>query len=423
MVKQQEWIKIYNLFKTGMSVPEISRRAGRSCPTIYRLINNGGPKLHPRKNIKKSKLNVKYKKYLDQKIKDGIANSKKLFQELSSLGYTGSYYSVNSYLKEKRIKIKRKRDKRSFRFETKPGEQAQIDWGSFGKITINNKINGLYCFVYILGYSRAMYIEFVVKQGLPVFEQCHINAFKKLGVPKTILYDNIKTVVLRKEKLPTGEKKIHYNPAFLDFARYYGFEVELSPPYWPRTKGKVEAGIKYIRNNFFQNIVSKQSFSSLEELNKMAGKWIDKVANSREHRTTGEKPFERWLKEKPYLKILNNLPFYSILPFFERNSTKDGMVQYKANFYSVPMKFSRRKLFVKESSKNGVGFIEIYHEDRAIAKHIMSLERGKWIIDDKHLEIDRSQIKGKRIKELQVPRQATSDVISRPLSYYDQLIS
>lgn len=375
MIKQQEWTKIYNLFRVGLSVPKIAQRVGRSCPTIYRLIENGGPKHRHRKTKR-------------------------------------SHKEITNY-------------KRSIRFETEPGEQAQVDWGSFGKVTIKGRVNRLYCFVYVLGYSRSMYIEFVVKQCLPVFEQCHINAFEKLGIPKTILYDNIKTVVLNKEKLPSGEKKIHYNPAFLDFTRYYGFEAKLCPPYWPRTKGKVEAGIKYVRNSFMPSITFKKSFSSLKELNEKASQWVSKVANLREHRTTGEKPINRWLKEKSHLQILKNFPPYPVLPFIERASTKDGMIQYKTNFYSVPIQFARRKLLIKEGSKNGVNFIEMYHEDNLITQHDLSQGRGNWIIKDCHLEKNSFNNKTRKtLKKLirKTLSKPLSEISSRSLSYYDNLL-
>lgn len=270
-----------------------------------------------------------------------------------------------------------------------------------------------------------MYIEFVIKQCLPVFEQCHINAFEKLGIPKIILYDNIKTVILNREKLLSGEKKIHYNLAFLDFARYYGFEAKLCPPYWPRTKGKVEAGIKYIRKNFNTDITLKKSFSSLEELNKKANQWVDKIANFRAHRTTGEKPAERWLKEKPYLQILKDFPPYPVLPFIERASTKDGMVQYKTNFYSVPIQFARRKLLIKEGSKNGVNFIEIYHEDNFIAQHDLVRGKGNWIVKDCHLEKNSPNNKNQKVLKKQtrkVPNKLFPEVSSRSLSYYDNFL-
>lgn len=251
---------------------------------------------------------TKFRDYLDQRLKKGITNCKKLFLEVQKQGFNGSYFSVYRYLKLLKHKTS-KVDNRGFhRFETSPGEQAQVDWGSFRTIEINGIVERLYCFVYLLGYSRALHIEFTVKQDLKTLQQCHMHAFERLGIPKNILYDNAKTVVLKREKLPDGTYKFHYNPAFLDFSQYYGFAIKLCMPYWPRTKGKVESGVKFVGNNFMQGMKFNDGFSSLEELNKKALLWIDSFADLRIHGTTGERPSDRFAEEKSYLHFLKDLP-------------------------------------------------------------------------------------------------------------------
>lgn len=365
---------------------------------------------------------TKFRNYLDRRLQKGITNCKKLFLEIQQQGFNGSYFSIYRYLKLLKHKNS-KVDNRGFhRFETSPGEQAQVDWGSFRTIEINGRIERLYCFVYLLGYSRALYIEFTVKQDLKTFQQCHMHAFDRLGIPKNILYDNVKTVVLKREKLPDGTYKFHYNPDFLDFSRYYGFAIKLCMPYWPRTKGKVESGIKFVRNNFMQGMKFNSGFLSLEELNKKALLWIDNIAGLRTHGTTGERPIDRFAKEKYYLHFPKGLPSYATSPFIVRNSTNDGLIQYKSNFYSVPPKFSRRKLFIKVVSKNGVQFIEIYHEDKMVAAHLISHRRGEWVVDDNHLVNIFSKVKGST-KDTSKKRQSrTPSVFVRSLDYYDRLI-
>lgn len=365
---------------------------------------------------------TKFRDFLDRRLKEGITNCKKLFLEIKQQGFNGSYFSVYRYsklLKNKTSKV----DNRGFhRFETPPGEQAQVDWGSFKTIEINGRLERLYCFVYLLGYSRTLYIEFAVKKDLKTFQQCHMQVFERLGIPKNILYDNVKTVVLKREKLPDGTYKFHYNPAFLDFSRYYGFTIKLCMPYWPRTKGKIESGVKFVRNNFMQGMKFNNGFSSLEELNKRALLWTDSIANLRIHGTTGERPSDRFVEEKDYLHFPKGLPSYTTSPFILRNSTNDGLIQYKSNFYSVPPKFSRRKLFIKAISKNGVPFIEIYHEDKMVASHLIYHGRGEWIVDDNHVvdifskarELDKDSLKKRQGK--------APSVLIRSLDYYDRLI-
>lgn len=329
--------------------------------------------------------------YLISRIKKGVLNGKKLFYEIKNQGYKGSYTSLYRHLKnnlnqdwkksyrkrffEKNQSFNLTDYKTAIRFETEPGVQAQVDWGHFGKIEINGRTEKLYCFVFVLSYSRILYLEFTIKQNLSVFECCHINAFKALGIPESIVYDNTKTVVLSREKLPDGSTRIYLNPAFEDFTNYYGFRIKVSPPYWPRNKGKVESGVKYVRYNFALGLNLNKSFSSLETLNKEALRWTKTVANVRMHSTTGESPLKKWKTEKPYLKFPNNLPDYQVSPFIFRYSTKDQLVQYKQNFYSVPKEFAWKKLFIREINENGNIFVHIYYQNILIYKHRLSLEK------------------------------------------------
>lgn len=433
MVTQQEWAEINKLFASGLSVPEVSEITGRTTTTLYRLKSLGGPKVRETGEFTRLKNLDRFQAYLKKRIKQGVTNGKKLHAELENQGYKGSYGSLNRYLNlnlsglresHKRFspfkhskKESLREYKRSIRFETEPGDQAQVDWGSFGKIVINDRLEKLYAFVFILGYSRVPYIEFVIKQNLQTLIQCHINAFKALGITKEIVYDNMKTVVIRRERVPQGMGTTHYNPAFLDFARHYGFTVTACPPYWPRAKGKVEATVKYVRNHFMQGRKFGRDFSSLDELNIQVKKWVKDGANKRIHGTVGERPADRFKEEKVLLKSVKEAFPYQVSSFTERRCTKDGMVNYKYNLYSVPDEFSRKRVFIKEFNENGLTFIEIYFEDKLIAKHLLRIGKGNWALDEKHY------IKKMVNKEAQQFKKKISIVVEmRPLSYYDQLI-
>lgn len=426
MINQREWLEIQRLLKLELPVTEVAHRTGVSVTTIYRLLKNNGPKDHKKDKSTPRKL-IRFTKYLDKRFNIGVLNAQKLYLEIKKQGYRGSYPAVNDYLNSKGRQVRRIRKfpflkslpkssyKPAIRFETEPGEQAQVDWGHFGKIEINGRLEKLSCFVYVLGYSRMMYVEFTIKQNLQTLEACHIHAFEKLGIPKEVVYDNMKTVVLKIQKLTNNKSSPIYNPAFLDFAKYYGFEPFACPPYWPRAKGKVESGVKYIRNNFMQGLRLKKSFKSLEDLNEEARKWIDEVANTRVHSTIKIKPINRFKKERNFLRSPNHIPPYLTSPLIVRNSTKDGFIQYKSNFYSVPIQFARRKLYLREINTNGIVTIIIYHENKVIAEHPLSRARGEWVINDNHIP--------KQYKRQNRRKGSSSLIIGvRPLSYYNQFI-
>ncbi len=119
------------------------------------------------------------------------------------------------------------------RFETEPGRQMQVDWG-----TMRNGRSPLHVFVAVLGYSRMLYIEFTDNMRYDTLETCHRNAFRFFGgVPREVLYDNMKTVVLQRDAYQTGQHRFH--PSLWQFGKEMGFSPRLCRPFRARTKGKV----------------------------------------------------------------------------------------------------------------------------------------------------------------------------------------
>jgi transposase len=138
------------------------------------------------------------------------------------------------------------------RFETAPGEPMQVDWVEFRKGS-----DPLYAFCATLGYSRASYVEFVTDMKVGTLIDGHQKAFMALcGVPRRILYDNMKTVVLERDVDGSGEHR--YHAGFLDYAKHCGFVIKLCRPYRARTKGKVERFNGYLRRSFYVPLVAKE---------------------------------------------------------------------------------------------------------------------------------------------------------------------
>ena len=123
----------------------------------------------------------------------------------------------------------------SVRFETAPGEQGQVDWGHFGTIEHQGRTCRLYAFVLTLGWSRVMYVRFTISADTTWFIRCHVHAFAYVGgIPRHVLYDNLKSVVERRESNGT----IHWNPRFLDFADVAGFALRRAARIALRPKAK-----------------------------------------------------------------------------------------------------------------------------------------------------------------------------------------
>jgi transposase len=177
----------------------------------------------------------------------------RIFQMLRDRGFAGSVVQLRRYLRG----VRPARAEAFLRLQTLPGEQAQVDWGHFGKIQIGSAKRTLWCFVFVLAWSRAMYAQFMLDATLEAFMRGHVLAFGALGgVPREILYDNLKSVVLER----VGDH-IRFHPRILDLAGYYCFAPKPCAPYRGNEKGKVERLIRYLRDSFF----AARRFSSVAD--------------------------------------------------------------------------------------------------------------------------------------------------------------
>ena len=160
------------------------------------------------------------------------------------------------------------------RFETPPGEQAQVDFAQFQlQFTDEPAVTRIvWLFSFVLGFSRLIWARFVLHQDLQTVLRCHIAALEAIGgAPREILYDRMKTAVIGED----SDGLVVYNRSLLDLARHYGFQPKACRPYRAKTKGKVERPFRYIREDFFLG----GSFRSLDDLNAQLRHWLDTVAN------------------------------------------------------------------------------------------------------------------------------------------------
>ena len=171
----------------------------------------------------------------------------------------------------------------------------------------------------------------------------------------------------------------------MDFVGFYGFEPKLCRVYRAQTKGKVERPFNYIRQDFFIG----NKFSTLEELNEQAILWLNNIANTREHGTTKEVPFERLKQE--CLHPLTKGRVYDTSFIGLRKVSKDCYISYEGNRYSVPYQYSRKTVTIKVTKDK----LTIYcAENEETATHPLYKGKGKDICEPKHFE-------GLRVKQRQ----------------------
>ncbi len=245
MLNLDQFMNIRFLHRQGHSVREIARLTGHSRNTVRKLLRTTRAPV-PAPRVRSSALDP-FKAYLTQRWQAHGLSAVRLFPEIQAQGFTGSARIVRRFLQTLRAE-QRVDAKLTVRFETPPGEQAQCDWAEVGRYPQpDGTAIRVYAFVMILCYSRYLYIEFTRSMSLTTLIRCHQNAFAFFGGwTKRILYDNMRQVVVGPNRT---------NARFLDFTRHYGFEPIRHRPYRPRTKGKVERSVQYLRESFLKGRV------------------------------------------------------------------------------------------------------------------------------------------------------------------------
>jgi len=398
-------VMILELHRQGLSPTAIARQLGIDRKTVRKYIARGlePPAYGPRQP--RPRCTDPYLDYLRERLAayPGLTATR-LLRELGERGFTGGYTAV-----KRAVHGLRPQQPQVFevRFETPPGEQAQVDLARF-EVTFADDPGSkriVWLFSMVLGYSRLIWARFVQHQDLQSVLRCHVAAFEAIGgAPREILYDRMKTAVTGED--PDG--LVIYNRSLLDLARHYGFQPRACRPYRAKTKGKVERPFRYIREDFFL----AGQFRNLDDLNQQLRHWLDTVANPRVHATTKRVVNEAFAEERATLRSPVG-PYRAVLKL-ERRVSHEGMVSIGGNAYSVPDTARRRVLEVHSL----VDEIRILEDGRVIASHVPLEGRGHTRIDPAHRRAVARSGRGGTDSAVIVPR-AGDQVARRSLDFYD----
>ncbi|EHW9823835.1 IS21-like element IS100 family transposase, partial [Escherichia coli] len=302
MVTFETVMEIKILHKQGMSSRAIARELGISRNTVKRYLQakSEPPKYTPRPAV--ALLLDEYRDYIRQRIADAHPYkipATVIAREIRDQGYRGGMTILRAFIRS--LSVPQEQEP-AVRFETEPGRQMQVDWG-----TMRNGRSPLHVFVAVLGYSRMLYIEFTDNMRYDTLETCHRNAFRFFGgVPREVLYDNMKTVVLQRDAYQTGQHRFH--PSLWQFGKEMGFSPRLCRPFRAQTKGKVERMVQYTRNSFYIPLMTRLRPMGItvdvETANRHGLRWLHDVANQRKHETIQARPCDRWLEEQQSMLAL-----------------------------------------------------------------------------------------------------------------------
>lgn len=373
MISKEQHAKIRRLFYAEhWKVGTIARELGVGHETVERAIE--AARLGPRGTTRKVVASIldPYKPFLvDVLTQHPRLRSTRLHQMAVARGFAGSQNVVRRWVKSVRPMP---RGEAYFRLQTLPGEQAQVDWGHFGHMKIGRAERPLVCFVLVLSYSRAMYARFALDQSVESLMRSHVLAFEALcGVPRSILYDNMKSVVLERE----GDH-IRFHPRILDLAGHYHFAPRPCAPYRATEKGKVERAIQYLRHSFF----AARRYGSVEDLNAQLLTWIDEVAHTRA--APGD-PEGRSVAERLAIErsSLLGLPEHRIETDFVAPvaSGKQPYIRFDTNDYSIPHELVRKPLTLVASEHE----LRILDGSSEVARHPRSYDRRDVVEHPDHL--------------------------------------
>lgn len=400
MLSDDQWSEIRLMAKSGKPIKQIARDFGISKNTVRKVIRTEIRRPYAR-TVNKSGVLDEFMPFLTARAPEVNFNATILFRELKEQQYMGGYSTVKNAVRPLRSAFQQAQAA-CIRFETPPGHQAQMDWGSAWVMLGTEKVR-IRIFVLVLCYSRCIYVEFTLDEKLPTLISCHENAFDWFGgLTEEILYDNPRTIVLHR-----GTEEARLNPSFLDFCRYWGYRPRLCRPYRAQTKGKVESGVKYVKRSFLPG----RTFSSLSDMNEQVQYWIRTVADVRIHGTVHEQPASRFTREE--LRPHQHRSGYVLEVCQMRKVASDCLVSYGSSRYSVPWKYIRQLVAIREQS----GKIQIYHQDKLIAEHQKTSEKHKMVMHPDHYQGLSRPITAPGPKSLPLPE----EVQVRSLSIYDRL--
>lgn len=312
-----------------------------------------------------------YRKSVEDWVEQGVLATRIHQVLVSKHNFCGSYSSVQRFVKQ----LAAETPAYTTIIDFEPGDSAQVDFGMGPRIVDRDtgELRKTWVFVMTLSWSRHMYAELVWDQRVETWLACHRRAFEWFGaVPSRVIIDNLKSAIT---------KASYYEPtvqrAYAECAEGYGFLIAPCPVADPQKKGRVESGVKYVKNAF----VPLREFRSLSDANQQLREWVMAVAGNRTHGTTRKRPLSQFVDvEKFLMKPLPDVP-PELARWQQLKIHSDCHIQFNYNRYSVPYHHVGKQVWVRISETT----VRIYLEHELIAVHSRLKHSGDRSTLDEHL--------------------------------------
>lgn len=411
VVGKERWEEIQRLGQAGLSVSGIARQLDLDRKTVRHWLRKGGWAPY-RRGAKGETVLSPHVSWLKERAPQVAYSARILFQELvAQHGYGGGYDTVKNAVRPLRAEAAAA-SLTQRRYETGPGQQAQVDWGQV-KVQFASGPAIVHVFVMTLGYSRRAYVEGFENERLPSLLSAHEHAFAHFGGRcADLLYDRMRTVVLG-----TEGGKPRWNPTFEAFAKHWGFEPRLCRPYRAQTKGKVESGVKYVKRNF----VPGRVFRDIDDFNAQLWQWSQEVADVRLHGTTHQRPIDRFTEEAPALAPTAGQASFLDAMVRERVVAEDWLVSVDSNRYSVPCRLIGKTVQVVRAG----GMWQIRYRSELVAEHAVLAGRHQLSVHPEHgpgAAARNARQRYAEVSEFLPNPPAVAEVEVRDLQVYEQML-
>jgi transposase len=358
----------------GWGAKRIAKEFGCARNTVRHYLRQGGWKPYGGGEGRKKVLD-EHTGWVGKEFERHKGNAEVVRQELKrQKGVSVSLRTVERAVKDRRRQL-RAETVATVRFETPPGEQLQADFGELFVVIAGERVKVHLC-VLTLGYSRRPFVRAYPNERQGNWLDCMERSFYAFGgVPEHVLIDNARALVSVHD---VETREVVFTERFTQFATYWGFKPRACAPYRARTKGKDERGVGYVK----RNAIAGRSFDSWAALDSWLEEWTRDVADVRVHGTTGERPVDRFDRERDALQPLKGrVPFLAEREF-ERKVHNDACVELAANWYSVPWKLVGSMVIVRVRDQA----ITVSHAGRIVARHDRVEGRRQRIVDPSHWE-------------------------------------
>lgn len=367
MLSKQQKIRIKQLLNQEISQGQIAKRVHTTRHQVRKIleeIKNGSEAKEGKTN--KSHALENYRDQIVRWIEEKQMSAFLIHKKLTEQKFICSYSSVQRFvrsLKKREVYVP---------VITKPGEEAQVDYGYLGRFEKNGKEIKVWVFNMVLSYSRYAFYTIATEQTIGSFIKCHRQAFEAFGgVPASVKIDNLGAGVIEADFYEP-----YFQESYADFLAHYGTTAVTARICRGQDKGKVESGIKYVKSSFLRRLKHKH----FEKLETDLKKWVKYECNLRLHGTTRKSPNDEYIKvEKSQLIALPDEP-YTINEREERKVDEYGHIYFQYCFYSVPHHYAGEMVIVESNGS----IIRILKGVKEIAIHPINKKKGIFVTLDAH---------------------------------------